>query len=362
MPPKIVIIGSTGKLGSKLLNYTYKNKINISAITCYKNKKKILAQKKKFGVSNKFILSDPEDYLEFLNFLKNRIDIIYFLDFGSFSLTYLNQFIKFNTKSTIAIANKEMIIAGGNILINSINKSKNKLVPLDSEHFSLKNSINKNNIQKILITASGGPFYFSKKKSFNNVSLEQVLSHPKWKMGANNLIDSSNFINKILEIYELSIIYDIQISKIDFIVSKEAFIHSIVFYDDGIISFNSFKNDMLLTLIYPLQDFFVLSNKISSDSYISNIRNFKFDQSFDKRFIFFKYYKKMRKFNHKKQILFMLLNNLAQSLYLSNKLNYDQIIPYVMKNMDKLNFQTKLNSISDILKFISFIKKQIQNV
>ena len=317
MPPKIVIIGSTGKLGSKLLDYTYKNNIIITAITCFKNKKKILFQKKKFGVSEKFILSDPKDHSEFINFLKNRIDIIYFLDFGSFSLTYLNQFIKFNTKSIIAIANKEMIIAGGKILIDSINKSKNKLVSLDSEHYSLKNSINKNNIQKILITASGGPFYFTKKKSFKNVSLKQVLTHPKWKMGANNLIDSSNFINKILEIYELSIIYDIPISKIDFIVSKEAFIHSIVIYDDGIISFNSFKNDMLLTLINPLQDYFILTNKISSESYIMNIKNFKFDKNFDRRFIFFKYYKKLRFFNHTQQILFMLLNNFAQSLYLS---------------------------------------------
>ena len=362
MYPKIVIIGSTGKLGSKLLDYTHKNNISISAITCFKNKKKILTQNKKYGVSKNFILSDPDDHLKFIKFLKNKINIIYFLDFGSFSLIYLNHFIKFNTNSIIAIANKEMIIAGGNILINSINKSKNKLISLDSEHYSLKNTINKNNIQKILITASGGPLYFTKKKSFKNVSLKQVLSHPKWKMGANNLIDSSNFINKILEIFELSIIYDIPISKIDFIVSREAFIHSIVFYDDGIISFNSFKNDMLLTLIHPLQDYFVLTDKISSDSYMSNIKNFKFDQSFDNRFIFFKYYKKMRQFNHKKQILFMLLNNLAQSLYLSKKLDYDQIIPYIMKNMDKFNFQTKLRNISDILKFISLIKKQTQNV
>ena len=205
-------------------------------------------------------------------------------------------------------------------------------------------------------------FTLQKKKSFKDVSLKQVLSHPKWKMGANNLIDSSNFINKILEIYELSIIYDIPISKIDFIISKEAFIHSIVIYDDGIISFNSFKNDMLLTLINPLQDYFTLSDKISSESYITNIKNFKFDKNFDKRFIFFKYYKKLRQFNHIQQILFMLLNNFAQSLYLSKKLNYDQIISYVMKNMEKFKFQSNLRSIPDIIKLISQIKKQIQNV
>ena len=79
MYPKIVIIGSTGKLGSKLLDYTHKNNISISAITCFKNKKKILTQNKKYGVSKNFILSDPDDHLKFIKFLKNKINIIYFL-------------------------------------------------------------------------------------------------------------------------------------------------------------------------------------------------------------------------------------------------------------------------------------------
>ena len=135
MYPKIVIVGSTGKLGSKLLNYTYKNNINIFAISCFTNKKKILSQKNKYSIPNHFVLSEENDHKNLLQLLKNKIDIIYFLDFGSFSLIYLNQFIKFNSNSTIAIANKEMIIAGGRILINSIIKSKNKFIPLDSEHF-----------------------------------------------------------------------------------------------------------------------------------------------------------------------------------------------------------------------------------
>jgi len=361
MYPKIVIVGSTGKLGSKLLNYTYKNNITIFAITCFQNKKKILSQKKKFGISNYFILSQENEVERFNNFLKNKINIIYFLDFGSFSLTYLNQFIKTNTRSIIAIANKEMIIAGGKPLINSISKSQNQLIPLDSEHFSLKNSFLNKDVKKIFITASGGPFYFSNKKSFDNVSFKEVLTHPKWKMGKNNLIDSSNFINKILEIYEVSIIYNIPISKIDFIISRQAFIHSIVFFNDGIISLNSFKNDMLLTLIHPLNGYFKLKEKIFSEEYLSNIDNFQFSNKQDKRFVFFNYYKKMRDFDHKKQIIFLLLNNHAQSLYLSNKLKYDHIIPYTMKNIDNYYNKKKLISIPSILKFIKSIKNQIQN-
>ena len=77
-----------------------------------------------------------------------------------------------------------------------------------------------NDINKVYITASGGPFYFQKKINLNKVSLKQVLNHPKWNMGKNNSIDSSNFIKKLLEIYELSIIFNIDINKIDFLVSK----------------------------------------------------------------------------------------------------------------------------------------------
>ena len=92
-----------------------------------------------------------------------------------------------------------MIIAGGENLIDKINRSKNTLIPLDSEHFSLINTkINHKELKKIFITASGGPFYFKKKVNLEKVNLTQVLAHPKWKMGFNNSIDSSSFINKIL--------------------------------------------------------------------------------------------------------------------------------------------------------------------
>ena len=128
-----------------------------------------------------------------------------------------------------------MIIAGGKLLINKINKSGNKLVPLDSEHFSMINSnINNNDIDKVYITASGGPFYFKKNINLNKVNLNKLLNHPKWNMGINNSIDSSNFINKILEIFELSIIFNIDINKIDFLVSKNAYVHSIIIYKDNL--------------------------------------------------------------------------------------------------------------------------------
>ena len=103
--------------------------------------------------------------------------------------------------------------------------------------------------------------YFNKSINLNNVSFKEVISHPKWKMGINNSIDSSNFVNKVLEIHELSIIYDIDIKNIDFLISKEAFVHSLVLYKNGLNTLNCFNNDMIISLSYPLRKFFNLPKK-----------------------------------------------------------------------------------------------------
>lgn len=352
MNVKIIIVGSTGKLGTKLLNYTNKNSIPVYGVTCFTNSKKIILQQKKYSIKKSFVLSRKNDQLRFIRTLKSKISIIYFLDFGSFSLKYLNHFLNFNHHSVIAIANKEMIIAGGKLLQSKIKKNNNTFIPLDSEHFSLSNlNINKN-IQKIFITASGGPFYFKKNINLSSVSSNKVLSHPKWKMGKNNLIDSSNFINKILEMYELSYIFNIPLDKIDFLISKEAYVHSIVHFTDNTLSMNCFINDMLLTLIKPLSFFYKIEPMKLNYKYL-NINNLKIEKPIDNRFQIFRYKKKLMKLTHSDQIKLMIINNHAHKLYLSNKLKYNGIVNYIMNELNRNLSEIKLNSFLNILKFIS---------
>ena len=359
MKNKILILGSTGKLGTKLLLYCLKNNLKISAITCYTNMQKIQKQKIRSNIKNVFCLSLKKDELTFLDYLKNnKFNIVYFLDYGSYSLKYLNIILNNNSKSILAIANKEILIAGGGVLINKINSTNNSLIPLDSEHFSLLNVNNNNNqIKKLYITASGGPFYFKKNLDLNNVTLNQVLAHPKWLMGINNSIDSSNFINKILEIYEMSSIYNIDLEKINFVISKEAFVHSIIIYKDNTISLNCFDNNMLLALIKPLT---ILYNskelRINVKNYL-NINNFKFQEFSDNRFKIHKYFKYLRSFDHSHQILFMILNNIAQKKYLNGNLKYNNIIDFIMKSISTNNLNVKLNTIDDILRYIDLIYK-----
>lgn len=355
---KILIIGSTGKLGSKLLNFSYFNKIRIDAITCYKNINLLKFQSKKFKIKNSFCLANESQYESFNKYLSNnKINIVYFLDHGSSSLKILNEILKHQTNTNIAVANKEMIIAGNKYMIDKIIKSKNFFTPLDSEHFSLINSnISNNNVNKIYITASGGPFYLDKKINLNKVTQSQVLNHPKWIMGNNNLIDSSNFVNKILEIYELSIIFKIDINKIDFLISPEAYIHSIILFNNYITSLNCFNNDMLIPLTYPLAGIYKFKLSANESKFLIK-NNYFFEKYNDKRFKLFRYLKKLKNLNHAGQIKFMILNNIAQNLYLNNKLKYDQIISYIIKRIDNYNDDVKLNSFNDIQNYIIFIKK-----
>ena len=339
MTKKILIIGSTGKLGKSLVNYCKNNNIKIDAVTSYKNKKLQLNQQSKLNIKYGFCLSEKEEVIKFKNFIKLRkYKVVYFLDYGAISLNYINIIIKNNSNTQLCIANKEMIIAGGKLLIDKINRSGNKLVPLDSEHFSMVNSNTSNNeIDKVYITASGGPFYFKKKINLNHVSIRQVLNHPKWDMGKNNSIDSSNFINKVLEIIELSIIFNIDINKIDFLVSKEAYLHSMIIYKNSTVLLNCFNNNMLIPIVSPLMKIFSSKNIKTDHSKNFNISNFKIEKMRDKRFKVIRYLNLIKNFNHIERIHFLLLNNKAHSLYLNNKLKYNDIINFIFKNMPKNN-------------------------
>ncbi len=354
MIPKILVIGSTGKLGNKLLQFTFKNNIKIETICGFKNKKKLLSQSKKFKIKNKFVLSETNDkknFLEYINFQK--FNIIYFLDYGSQSILYLKLLLNKNKKSYFGIANKELIIASGNLLTKKFRTSNNKIIPLDSEHFSLmNNNFDNSKIQKIFITASGGPFYFNKKINLHKVDFKDVIKHPKWKMGINNSIDSSNFINKIFEVYELSNIYNIDIKKIDFLISKEAFIHSIILYNDGTYHMNCFQNDMIITLIKPLRFFFKLNKFKPKKNILFKNFNFKIEEFKDKRFKITKYKNYLLNLSHEKQIIFMLLNNKAHDLYINNKLKYNDILDYIVSNLKSYKESIKFKNFDDIYKFI----------
>ena len=363
MKKNILIIGSTGKLGKSLVNYCWKNDISIEAIASYKNFKLQVKQQSELNIKHGFCLSKNEEIIKFNKFIKSRkFKIVYFLDYGALSLNYLDTIINNNSKAQLCIANKEMIIAGGDLLIDKINKSGNKLVPLDSEHFSMINSNNiDKEIDKVYITASGGPFYYKKYVNLNKVSLSQVLKHPKWDMGKNNSIDSSNFINKIIEIIELSIIFNIDINKIDFLVSKNAYVHSMIIYKNSTVIINCFDSNMLIPLISPLIKIFNSKKIKFMASKNFNISNFKLEIMNDKRFKIRRYINRIKNFTHSERIYFLLLNNKAHQMYLNNKLKYNDILNFIFINMPKKRTSNlKFSSFNNIISLINKIKSKYE--
>jgi 1-deoxy-D-xylulose-5-phosphate reductoisomerase len=361
MNKNILIMGSTGKLGTSLLRYAYDNKIKIYTCTCFKNKKKLISQKKKYKFNFSYTLSDSEQINLFLKEIKtNKYKLIYFLDYGSHSLKYLEILLNNNTDSIFAIANKEMIIAGGNILINKFKKTKNTLIPLDSEHFSIYNSYRDkkhSKISKLYITASGGPFYFKKNINLNSVSLKDVVNHPKWNMGINNSIDSSNFLNKLLEMYEVSTLFNLDINKVDFLISPQAFIHSIIEYEDNTFQINCFENNMLITLSRPLNLLFNCKKIPINKNKINVLKNFYICKFNDKRYKIYKHLNFLKSLDHKLQIKLMILNNKAHNLYLNNEIKYNDIIDFIIKNIKKNYYDDNISSFNKILKYINSLNK-----
>ena len=153
----------------------------------------------------------------------------------------------------------------------------------------------------------------------------------------------------------MSSIYGIDLEKINFVISKEAFIHSVIFYKDNTITLNCFKNNMLLALIKPLTTQYKSKELIINSKNYFNIDNFKIEKFSDTRFKIIKHYKNLKSFDQPKQILFMILNNIAQKKYLNGIIKYNNIIDFIMKSISIKKINVKLNTIDDILRYIDLI-------
>ena len=376
MIDKIVVVVSTGILGTNLLSYLNKNKKKISLITCYTNYKKLLKQKKSSGVEHAIVLDKKlknlnnnlkygEDYL--LKFIKfESIDLIYVLNTGFESLKYIDYIIKHQKKCIIAVANKEVLIAGGKLLIDKILLSGNYFLPLDSEHFSLiellpKRNLIKSFVSKIYLTASGGPFYFDPNFNINSINIKQATTHPIWKMGFKNSIDSSNLVNKVLECFELSSLYDLPLSKIGITISPKAFAHSVVFYNDKRISINCFLNDMTIPLTSPFANKVFYSKPNTNINVLSN-NDLTFSVFNNKKFQILKYYKKLLKFSHIQQINFMILNAEAVKRFILTDINYEDIINFIFKNIEKYPKKKKFKNLYEIIRYTNMLSDKVNKL
>ena len=384
MKKKIAILGSTGSIGKSLLNIVKKNKkdFEIILLTANKNYKELIDQTKKFKVKN-VIITNFNCYLKFKELNKNK-NLKIFNSFQNLNrifkskidyvmssiigLNGLNPTIKIikHTK-TIAIANKESIICGWNLINKELIKYKTTFVPVDSEHFSIWYALKKthnHNINKIILTASGGPLLKIPLNKINNLKINDIIKHPNWSMGKKISVDSATMINKVFEIIEAKNIFKINLDKLSILVHPKSYVHAILSFNDGMIKIIAHETTMEIPIfnsVYNNEKKYFLSKDIN----VNKINNLNFSNVDKKKFPLIQILSMIPDKISLFETVLVSANDELVRLYLDKKIKYKDISKTLLKTL-KLNEFTrykkvKPNKISDIIKLDEYVRLKINS-
>ena len=269
---KVLILGSTGSIGKSTIEVIEANKKDflITGLVARSNENLLLQQAKKFNVKNicltesknleeKYISeADLEDLIS-----SDQVDIVVAAISGVVGLKNILSAVKAGKR--VLIANKEPLVAAGQILMKEAKRFNAEIIPIDSEHCAIHQcltNIEKKDLKRIIITCSGGPFLGTSLKNLKNVSVKDALNHPVWKMGSKNLIDSASLMNKALEIIEAKWLFNLESEEIDVIIHPQGIIHSMVETIDNSILAVMSEPDMKICIAYGLG----YPNKIDNSS------------------------------------------------------------------------------------------------
>jgi 1-deoxy-D-xylulose-5-phosphate reductoisomerase len=272
MKKTISILGSTGSIGASALKIIDKKKnyFEIHLLSADKNYNLICKQIKKYNpkyyvinnsdIFKKINLKFKKNKTKILNnFSKikfiNKTDIVISAIPGLAGLSPTITALTFSKK--MLIANKESIICGWDLIKKNSHINKTKIVPIDSEHFSIKKLLDHHSIkeiEKIYITASGGPFLNYRINQFKFITPKKALKHPKWKMGKKISIDSSTLMNKILELIEAQKLFNIPNNKLDIIIHPESLVHAVIKLKNGLTKFIYHETSMIIPLANAIFD------------------------------------------------------------------------------------------------------------
>jgi len=384
MKKKIAILGSTGSIGKTLIEIIKKNKKNfdIVLLTADKNYKELLKQAEYFKVKNLIITNEKSfrdlkkkklskinifnNYNSFNNIFKKKIDYVMSSISGIDGLEPTLKIIKHTKK--IAIANKEAIICGWHLIKKNLKKNKTTFVPVDSEHFSIFYALKGNkisNIEKIYLTASGGPLNNVPKIKFKNVKISEAIKHPNWKMGKKISIDSATMMNKVFEIIEAKKIFNLKYDQLDILVHPSSYVHAIIKFNDGMIKIIAHDTNMKIPIFNSL--YYNKTNKIKTDQLnIKKLNFLNFKKVDTNKFPSIKLIKKLKNKESLLETIIVLANDELVNLFLLKKLNFTDINIFIqrlinMKEIKKLS-QNKPGNIASIIYTKKLIKKKIDQL
>ena len=272
MIKNISILGSTGSIGTQALDVVDNLNLQVSALTANTNIDILEEQVRKYKPALA-VIYDENKYAEFKTLIAdtntkvsagmdglieaatvNDADLVLNSVVGMVGLK--PTIAAANAKKNIALANKETLVAGGKLVMDAVKNNNVKLYPVDSEHSAifqcLQGCPNDKALNRLILTASGGPFFGKTVDELKNVTVEQALNHPNWSMGAKITIDSATMMNKGLEIIEASWLFDMPADRIDVVVHRESVIHSMIEYVDNSVIAQLGVPDMRIPIQYAI--------------------------------------------------------------------------------------------------------------
>lgn len=374
---KIVILGSTGSIGTQTLEVVekYPKNFKVIGLAAHSNYKLLAQQAKKFNV--KHIALYNEDKLNELkkliqseniyvgqagiNFLAtlDEADLIVSSIVGTQGILSTYEAVK--AKKNIALANKESLVFAGDIIMPLARKKKCHIIPIDSEHSAIWNLLKdrrKEKIKQIVLTASGGPFFNTPIEKFKNITIEEALKHPKWNMGAKISIDSATMLNKGFEVIEAHHLFDIDYKNINVVVHPQSLVHSMIKDKDGFYYAQIGPHDMRFPILSALFYDKKMVDNLFEDFDITDNESFQFFKPDYNKFPLLQLAFDVGKEGGILPAVFAVADDLAVEKFLNKEIAFTEIPLFIKKIIDsyvKKNIKTP--SIDELLNIAKEIKE-----
>ena len=385
MKKKIAVFGSTGSIGKTTIDIIKKDKNNFEVIllTSNNNYQQLAKQAKELNVKN-LIINNKKQYLNLKKKFKNKKINIYNnfhnlnkifkkkIDYTMCAISGLEGLsptldaIKF-TKN-IAIANKESLICGWNLIEKKLKKYNTQFIPVDSEHFSiwsLIKNVKKNDIEEVVITASGGPFLNLPMSKFKKIKPSTAIKHPNWKMGKKISIDSATMMNKVFEVIEAQRIFNIELKKFKILVHPDSYVHSIIKFNNGITKILVHDTNMKIPIfntLYQNSDKKLVSKKLN----ITKLNNLNFKNIDEKRFPIVNILNYVSKKPSLYDTVIVSANDLLVDLFLDGKIKFLDISKCLKKTVKLKEFNKYKHilptNINQIIKLSKYVRLKIQSL
>lgn len=379
MTRNLVILGSTGSIGTQALEVCENTNINVLGLAAAENIDKLEIQARKFKPAIVSVMN-PERGKELKARLKDTgIKVVW----GTEGMTELVTIPDADTVLTsvvgiaglvptvkaieagknIALANKETLVTAGKLVMEAAKKNNTDILPVDSEHMAIFQCLSGNrrqDIDKLILTASGGPFRGYTEEQLNDVTLEQALNHPNWSMGKKITVDSATMMNKGFEVIEARWLFDVDLSKIEVLVHPQSIIHSMVSFRDGSIIAQLGAPDMRIPIQLALTWPERLENGFGRVDF-SVLKSLTFEEPDYKVFKCLDFAFRALRIGGSMPVVMNAANEIAVSLFLGGKIPFKAIMNLIEFVMDNHSVHTN-PSLDDIIEIDSMAREETMKI